>query len=127
MNMTFKQCAAGLLLLSLASVGWGEEVFVGKPIAWVVMSGDKVHRTVLTGSKQSEFQSVVVKIDGRYFWQSREMKELERHERGRFITYLATDGTGYIKIDSNASQDTSYIEHLLLGLNTTTYQGRVVK
>tara|TARA_R110002020_G_scaffold447188_1_gene659534 strand:+ start:604 stop:993 length:390 start_codon:yes stop_codon:yes gene_type:complete len=121
------------LLAFAAPFGWGEEVFVGKPIAWVVMSGDKVHRTVLTGSKQSEFQSVVVKMDGRYFWQSREMKELERHERGRFVTFLATDGTGYIKIDSSValdsstSQRTAYIEHLLLGLNTSTYQGWVVK
>lgn len=115
------------LLVLITPFGWSEVVFVGEPIAKVVMSGDKVDRTMLTVSEQSEFQSVVVEIDGGYFWQTREMKELERYERGRFITYLATDGTGYIKIDSNASQDTSYIEHLLLGLNTITYQGRVVK
>ena len=133
MNMTFKQCAAGLLLLSLASVSWGEVVFVGEPIAKVVMSGDKVDRTVLTVLEQSEFQSVIIEKAGRYFWKTREMKELERHQSGIYVTYQAVDGSGYVRIDSltahdsNTSHDISYIEHLKLGLFTITYQGRVVK
>lgn len=115
------------LLALIAPFGWGEVVFVGEPIAKVVMSGEKAYRTALTVSEQSEFQSVIIEKAGRYFWKTREMKELERSESGRFITYFATDGKGYIKVDSNASQTTGYIEHLSLGLNTITYQGWVVK
>ena len=90
-------------------------------------------RTQLTASQQQEFQAVIVEKDGKYFWKNREMKELQKHKGGIFITYQATDGSGYVRIDtfgaSNAkgTGNIDYIEHLKLGLNTITYQGLVVK
>ena len=104
-----------------------ELVFVGNPSTKTELVSDKVTQKNLNAARQQELQVAIVKKGARYFWKTREMKELEKHESGKFTTYLATDGAGYIKIDSNASQATAYIEHLTLGLNTITYQGWVVK
>ena len=66
------------------------------------------------------------------------MKELTRHQSGLFVTYQAVDGAGYVRVDLSggaigdlkvpgSSSDIGYIEHIKLGLNTITYQGRVSK
>ena len=105
---------------------WAEEIFIGTPIARIELAGEQVQRTMLDSASQSEFQVIIQKLDDRYFWKTREMKELERHQSGIFVTYQAIDGSGYVRIDSsaNASSPISYIEHLKLGLATITYQGR---
>ena len=108
---------------------WGEEIFIGTPIARTVLDGEKAQRTMLDSSSQSEFQVIIQKIDDRYFWKTREMKELERRQSGLFVTYQAKDGSGYVRIDSSAdaSSPIGYIEHFHLGLATLTYQGQVSK
>ena len=91
-------------LLAFASpLSWGEDVFVGIPLAKVEFSNEVVLRTKLKASQQREFQAVIVKKDGKYFWKTREMKELEKHKGGNFVTYQARDGSGIVRIDSFAA------------------------
>ncbi len=118
-----------LFLVLVCSSTWAEEIFTGTPIARTVLDGDQAQRTMLDSSSQSEFQVIIQKLDDRYFWKTREMKELEKHQSGIFVTYQAIDGSGYVRIDSSAdaSSPTGYIEHLKLGLATITYQGQVSK
>jgi hypothetical protein len=118
-----------LFLVLVCSSTWAEEIFTGTPIARTVLDGDQAQRTMLDSSSQSEFQVIIQKLDDRYFWKTREMKELEKHQSGIFVTYQAIDGSGYVRIDSSAdaSSPTGYIEHQKLGLATITYQGQVSK
>ena len=79
-------------------------------------------------ARQQELQVAIVKKDFGIL-EDQQMKELKK-ARKRKIYYLSSNRWcgAAIKIDSNASQTTGYIEHLSLGLNTTiTYQGWFVK
>jgi hypothetical protein len=53
---------------------------------------------------------------------------------GAFITFLATDGSGYVRIIAPGMKDSAslmgdaessfdYVEHLLIGLRSVTYYG----
>lgn len=124
-----KQLAIAVLSTLMCAPSWAEETFIGTPIARTELAGEQVQRTMLDRSSQSEFQVIIQRDGDRYFWKTREMKELERHQSGIFVTYQAIDGSGYVRIDSsaNASSPIGYIEHLKLGLATITYQGRISK
>ena len=115
---------------------WAEEVFVGIPLAKTELSGEQLQRTQIDKNDQLEFKVIIVKEGDRFFWKTREMKELTRHQSGLFVTYQAVDGSGYVRVDLSggvtgelnvpgSSLDVGYLEHLKLGLNTITYQGRV--
>ena len=77
-----------------------------------------------------------IKTDGnKYYWYSRNNKELVKIVAGAFVTYVAIDGSGYVRVimpefKSAASQmgDTEakfdYVEHLLMGLKSVTYYGK---
>lgn len=117
---------------------WADEVFVGIPLAKTELSGEYLERTKLDKDDQLEFKVIIVKEGDRFFWKTREMKELTRHQSGLFVTYQAVDGAGYVRVDLSggaigdlkvpgSSLDIGYIEHIKLGLNTITYQGRVSK
>jgi hypothetical protein len=111
---------------------WAEEVFAGIPLAKTVLSGEQLQRTLLDEDDQLEFRVVILKEGDRFFWKTREMKEVTRHRSGIFVTFQAVDGSGYVRVESSnaaminllGSPDITYIEHLKLGLNTITYQGR---
>ena len=133
-----KKCITGLLLLAFAVPSWAEEVFVGLPLAKTELSGEYLERTKLDKGDQLEFKVIIVKEGDRFFWKTREMKELTRHQSGLFVTYQAVDGAGYVRVDLSGGaigdlkvpgspSDIGYIEHIKLGLNTITYQGRVSK
>lgn len=124
-----KHLAIAVLSTLMCVPTWAEEIFIGTPISRTELAGEQVQRTMLDRSSQSEFQVIIQRDGDRYFWKTREMKELERHESGIFVTYQAIDGSGYVRIDSsaNASSPIGYIEHLNLGLATLTYQGQVSK
>jgi hypothetical protein len=64
------------------------------------------------------------------------LRHFHRIQAGSFITYLAVDGSGYIRtIDPEAKSaaalmsDTEskfdYVEHLLVGLRSVTYYGKM--
>jgi hypothetical protein len=89
----------------------------------------------LKRSEAINLTCVVSQIDGKYYWASRENRELVRREAGAFITYIAPDGSGYIRLIAPGSKENAslmsdaeakydYVEHLLVGLRSVTYYGR---
>ena len=124
-----KNLAIAALFTFICVPSWAEEIFIGTPIARTELTGEQVQRTMLDSSSQSEFQVIIQRDGDRYFWKTREMKELESNRSGIFVTYQAIDCSGYVRIDSsaNASSPLGYLEHLKLGLMTITYQGQVSK
>ena len=113
----------------------------------VVLDGVALVRISETGSNRivetleeevAEVTSVVQKIGDRYLWATRDNTELRRYDHGTFITYVAEDGSGYIRVfdqDMRTMFDGlneldgvfDYLEHFPLGLTTVTYYGRLRK
>ena len=65
---------------------------------------------------------------------TRQNTELVRIESGAFITYLAINGSGYVRVISPKLKDAAslmsptearfdYVEHALIGLRSITYYG----
>ena len=109
-------------------------IFAGIPSVKISEGGTDRVVEKLERTNASNLAVVISEINGRYYWASRENKELSVSEAGAFITFTAVDGSGYVRIldpqmksaaslayDSAKAFD--YVEHLLIGLNSVTYYG----
>lgn len=109
-------------------------VFRGRPTIKISESG--VGRTVdpipLGGAVNLE--CVISQIDDSYYWASRENAQMVRVDAGAFITYIALNGSGNVRVikpELKASASLmgpteaqfDYVEHIALGLRTVTYYG----
>jgi hypothetical protein len=109
-------------------------VFSGIPVTKISEGGiDRVAEN-LPRSTAVHLACVISEINGKYYWASRGNKQVARYAAGSFVTYLAVDGAGYIRvIDPSAKAAASlmseteasfdYVEHMLLGLRSVTYYG----
>ena len=112
--------------------------------ARTVISGHPTQKTSEGGSTRTveavpraqavNLNCVISEIGGKYYWATRGNKELLRHVSGAFITYVAVDGSGYVRIIDSKSKTIAssisstearfdYVEHLLVGLRSITYYG----
>lgn len=108
--------------------------FLGFPVIKIQEGGiDRIPSNVLP-EKRGEFQCIINKVGEKYYWASRENKEMIKIDSGKaFITYIALDGAGYVKVlkpeyydqvlDSPVDAAFEYIEHMSIGLTTITYFG----
>ena len=113
-----------------------EIVFTGIPALKISEGG--VERTVedINENKALEFKCVVTKKGDKYFWTTRNNVELARIQSGAFVTFVATSGAGYVRIISPELKDAAalmsetekkydYVEHMLIGLRSVTYYGKL--
>jgi hypothetical protein len=129
----------GLLIVLSASPASGQTaaVFQGRPMVRIG-EGGLGHKEGaiehLSPAEAEQYQCVIHNKGGRYYWASRENKELVRTSSGSFMTFMARDGSGYVRIIppdrkaaaalmSETANKYDYIEHLLMGLVTITYYG----
>ena len=110
-------------------------VFVGTPIVKISEAGIERFVEPIDQNLAPKLSLIISKISGKYYWATRENKELMRRVSGRFIAFVAEDGSGYVRItDPTAKSAASlmspteatfdYKEHLLLGLRSVTYFGK---
>ena len=129
----------GLCLLSLViaysnAFAESETVFSGVPMTKISEGG--ISRVSQELDRKDAITSVCVisKTGGKYYWTTRENKEMNRYLSGAFETYVAVDGSGYVRaIRPNMKEVASlmdktekrydYVEHLLIGLRSVTYYG----
>jgi hypothetical protein len=75
---------------------------------------------------------IISEIDGKYYWASRKNKELVRIQSGAFVTYIATDGSGFIRVIlpdlkeaasmmSKTEEKYDYVESMYIGISLLTY------
>ena len=102
------------------------------PTVRVGSSEASTARTVLSEDEQEEFRVVITTRNERYFWISREGRELFHFTSCVYHWFIDPRGGGYVKV-----QDTSllpellrdpgprfrYIEHVTLAIETITYWG----
>ena len=108
--------------------------FIGIPISKIGESGDSRTYEKVADKDKLEFQCIITKVDGKYFWKTRENKEMVKVRSGIYITYLALNGAGYVRvidqemkkvIFENSEQKFDYKEHMMSGLSSITYYGYV--
>ena len=109
-------------------------VFSGIPTVKVSESGVDRSSETLTRASAADAGCVISEIAGEYYWATRQNKQMTRHESGAFITFVAVDGSGYVRViapgrkkevtlGSPAGRQFDYVEHLVLGLGSITYYG----
>jgi|TARA_B100001964_G_scaffold4235_1_gene4572 hypothetical protein len=113
-------------------------IFSGTPIVKITEAG--INRVVekMTGERAMEFRCVISKVGKKYYWLTRENNEVVRITSGAYETFIALNGSGYVRtIPKDMKGATSllggpegkfdYVEHLLLGLRSVTYYGNATK
>ena len=73
-------------------------VFEGRPLRKAESSFEETVTANLTAEESFEYSVRIVQRQGKYYWASRDMRELTRHEGGAYITFIAVDGAGYVRI-----------------------------
>lgn len=111
-------------------------VFEGRPIRKVESSFSATVPSTLSSEDAFKYAVRIVERNRRYYWASRDMRELQRFEAGSYITFVAVDGSGYVRIGSPMLLDLrdrlpadqrraeiGYVEHLLIRFGSITYYG----
>lgn len=111
-------------------------VFEGRPLRKLEASFEGALPSTLNSDDAFKYSVRIVQRQNKYYWASRDMRELARHEAGAYITFSAIDGTGYIRIgvpmmldprdelpDEQRKREIGYVEHLLTQFSSITYYG----
>jgi hypothetical protein len=113
-----------------------QTVFSGIPSVKISEGGTERTPEILPREIAINLVCTISQIGGRYYWATRENTEMVRQVSGAFVTYVAINGSGYVRvIDKNGKAPTSlmsstemkfdYVEHLLIGLRSMTYYGNL--
>jgi hypothetical protein len=126
-----------LLLAFSGSALAGEVVFEGYPVKKIEMTEQTTASYDVPKSKASEYRVVIEREGENYYWRSRENLQLVRTQSGVYVTYLAANGSGYIRVlndamremyklltDEEKQNNYLYMEHLVHRLGSITYYGR---
>jgi len=109
-------------------------IFIGFPKKKVSEGGlDRVVED-LSRKKAVNFQCIIIKSEDKYYWASRENVEMVKIESGAFITFLAVNGSGYVRVIKPELKEAAslmdkteetfdYTEHLVTGLRSVNYWG----
>jgi hypothetical protein len=136
MKLIAGAAAMVLMLANLCLAADSTTIFRGRPILKISEGGVTRVPENLDRATAANVTCVISKIGDTYYWASRENTRLVRIESGAFITYLAPNGAGYIRVINPASKSAAslmskteetfdYVEHALVGLRSVTYYGKV--
>lgn len=123
-----------LLTISATVHAQSTEAFKGFPLVKIYESGVSRLQENITKDNTLNIKCIISKISGSYYWASRENVKLSRIDSGAFSTFVAENGSGYIRILNPNLKDAAslmgdtetkydYVEHLLNGLCSITYYG----
>ncbi len=125
---------ATILSIPSGSAAQGTTVFAGLPGVKISEGGVERVPENLSRDRAVNLACVISRIGDKYYWASRENKEMVRIASGAFITFLAVDGAGYVRIVAPGMKEAvslmgdtetkfDYVEHALIGLKSVTYYG----
>lgn len=109
-------------------------VFAGIPNVKISEGGTERVADTITRDRAVNLQCVISKIGDEYYWASRENVRMVRIESGAFVTYVAVNGSGYVRqivpgmkaaaaLAGDTESKFDYVEHILIGLKSVTYYG----
>ena len=97
-------------------------VLKGVPVIQNKSTVEGSSNITLTKSQQEESKLIITKNGQKYYWATRQNRELTKHVSGIYTIFLDTRGAGYVKAMQSGDK-VFYIEHMSLGLETITYWG----
>ena len=100
-----------------------ELVLSGRPSSAGKSSSGSTTRTVVEGAESEKYSVVIVRSADRYFWASREDRELFHGTSGLYHYFIDPTGGGAVKVEPAADGTFNYYEQLSLGLATIVYWG----
>lgn len=131
-----KKFVITLFILIIAATVHAQSTVVFKGLPVVKISEGGVSRVPenITRDRAVNVKCIISKTGGSYYWASRENVKLSRIDSGAFFTFVAENGSGYIRLVNPDLKDAAslmseteakydYIEHLLIGLRSVTYYG----
>src|SRR5262245_35121856 len=87
-----------MLFMPSRSAAQATTVFAGLPGVKISEGGVERVPENVSRDRAVNLACVISRIGDKYYWASRENKEMVRIESGAFITFLAVDGAGYVRI-----------------------------
>ena len=119
---------------SLPAMAQATTVFSGIPVAKISEGGTERLSENLSRNQAVNVECVISQIGDEYYWASRKNTRLIPIESGAFITFVAMNGSGYVRIIRPGNKEAvsllggsgakfDYVEHLLTMLNSVTYYG----
>lgn len=97
-------------------------VLNGTPLIQCSSSIEGSQNIQLNEGQQAESRLLITKKGDKYFWSTRQNRELTKHQSGIYTIFLEKNGAGYIKVLKNEDK-VLYMEHMGIGLQTITYWG----
>jgi len=109
-------------------------VFHGRPGLKISEGGLERVPTMLNEAIGATLEVVITEEAGRFYWASRQNTEMGAVSNSAFTTFIALNGSGYVRIRSEDIAETGfrvtpteqrfdYVEHIPLGLNSVIYYG----
>ena len=107
-------------------------IFKGRPSVKISEGGIDRTPEQVARDRAINLECVISQIGSSYYWASRENLQLSRIDSGGFVTYVATNGAGYVRVVkpeakaaaalmSGTEERFDYVEHALIGLRSITY------
>jgi hypothetical protein len=125
--------ALALVAVLLSPAVIADTVFDAVPTSRVIATSTGAQRDVLSGAKQQELRVIISKVDGNYYWTTRDNVPLLLHRSGIFYLFVDPTGGGYVEIRDTHMETESlrpegarflYKEHLRSGMfGAFTYFG----
>jgi hypothetical protein len=97
-------------------------VFKGLPIKKDMSDIEGTEQVSLSEKERVEYRLVITKQGKKYFWESRENRELIISRSDDFYNFVEPNGAGYIRI-AKVEGKFLYMEHLTTGFKNITYWG----
>ena len=122
------------LLLATDLSAQATTVFRGRPMIKISEAGRTRIEDDISRTEAINLEVVISQIGDNYYWASRENTQVVPTESGAFLTYVATNGSGYVRViipglkslaspQSETEVEFDYVEHLTIGLKSVTYWG----
>lgn len=101
--------------LMMATILWplsnalaeSETIFRGVPSLKISEGGLERVEEKLSREDSVNLTCVISKIDERFYWASRENKELYGYDGSVFVTFVSVDGAGYIRVTKSTAKETA--------------------
>jgi hypothetical protein len=101
----------------------GGATLEGIPTVRIDTSQGGATRKVLTAAEAKQDRVTISKVDGQYFWASRQNKLLQLNSSGPY-TYLSAEPGSYIRL-TRINDRIDYVEHLDSPLGSVTWWGEL--
>ncbi len=126
-----------ILLLFCSNTFAADLVFEGHSYKKIEIAENIVTTHEIEKSKSPEYKVIIQQENGNYYWNTRNNIQLIKKESGVYITFIAINGAGYIRVLNETMRDVYkllpeeerqksylYMEHLIHQLGSITYYGR---